>query len=410
MNQPMPQTASELGLMQGFPPASRVDHAQQLLKPYNRWSFQHIQLLNPVADVWRGTEPSSPFEYDLHDLDSITYKNYLGQELSFNHMVEQSYTDGLMVLHRGKVIYERYLNNMQPQTLHAWASGSKSVTGTLAALLVAEQVLDPQATVAYYLPELANSGFGDATLAHVLGMSTAVGFAEQTSNLVTENFKYGVALGWNPRPADYQGPTNVYEFLPTMLNTGEHGQRFTYQTPNTDVLAWIIKRVLNCSLAEAVSTFIWQKLGAERDGLWVVDSACAETAGSGFCSTLRDMARFGQMLLGRGAFNNQQILPEAAVLAIEAGGDQIAFGWSAIAHPSNANYSYNYQWWHTHNQHGAYIANGYGGQMLYIAPKAELVFAKMSSYPTPTADGSEFYAAMGAIPSLIAALQYIFAL
>ncbi|GAA5528421.1 hypothetical protein [Herpetosiphon gulosus] len=113
-HQSIPQTASELGLMQGFPPASSVEHTQQLLKPYNRWSFQHIQLLNPVADVWHGTEPSSRFEYDLHDLDSISYKNYLGQELSFNHMVEQSYTDGLMVLHRGKVIYERYLNGMQP--------------------------------------------------------------------------------------------------------------------------------------------------------------------------------------------------------------------------------------------------------------------------------------------------------
>ncbi|MBM7844566.1 serine hydrolase domain-containing protein [Herpetosiphon giganteus] len=405
MNQPIPQTAVELGLMQGFPPASNVEHAQQLLKPYNRWSFQNIQLLNPVADVWHGNGPSSEFIYNLQDLDSIRYKNYLGQEFDFNHMVEQSYTDGIMVLHRGKVIYERYLNGMQPQTLHAWASGSKSVTGTLAALLVAQQLLDPQAIVASYLPELANSGFGAATLAHVLGMSTAVGFSEQTGNLVTENFKYGVALGWNARPAEYDGPTNVYQFLPTMLKTGEHGQRFSYQTPNTDVLAWIIKRVLNCSLAEAVSQHLWRKLGAERDALWVVDSACAETAGSGFCSTLRDMARFGQMLLQRGSFNGQKILPSTAVAAIEAGGDQAAFANSAIAHPSNANYSYNYQWWNTHNQHGAYIANGYGGQMLYIAPKAELVFAKMSSYPTPTPDGSEFYAAMGAMPSLIAALQ-----
>ena len=70
-------------------------------------------------------------------------------------MVELSYTDGIVVLHRGRIIYERYLNGMQPHTLHAWASGSKSVTGVLAALLAHEGLFDLQATVATYLPELA---------------------------------------------------------------------------------------------------------------------------------------------------------------------------------------------------------------------------------------------------------------
>lgn len=80
----------------------------------------------------------------------------------------------------------------------------------------------------------------------------------------------------------------------------EHVKRFMYLTPNTDVLAWIIKRLLNKTLSEIMCELIWSKIGAERDAFWIVDLSCAETAGSGLLTTLRDKARFGQMLLQKG--------------------------------------------------------------------------------------------------------------
>src|SRR5262249_49970991 len=135
-----PQTAAEIGLMQGFPPVSdkTVTHTNQLFGPYNRWSFQNELKLNRTADVWRGRGAVVPFEYDLRDLSHVTYQNRAGASFTFDDMVEMSYTDGILVLHHGKVIYERYLNGMQSHTLHAWASGSKSMTGTLAAMLAHE--------------------------------------------------------------------------------------------------------------------------------------------------------------------------------------------------------------------------------------------------------------------------------
>jgi CubicO group peptidase (beta-lactamase class C family) len=50
---------------------------------------------------------------------------------------------------------------------------------------------------------------------------------------------------------------------------------------------------------------IWSKLGVERDAFWLVGPAAVETAGSGLITTLRDMARFGQMLLQKGQFNGK---------------------------------------------------------------------------------------------------------
>lgn len=274
------------------------------------------------------------------------------------------------------------------------------MTGTLAAMLAHEGLLDPETVVAAYLPELVGSGFGDATVRQVMDMTTAVWFADDEVDPVSENVTYALALGWKGRPAGYTGPASVYDFLPTMRKVGEHGQCFAYLTPNTDVLAWIMKRLLGQSLAEIMADRIWSKLGAERDAFWIVDPATAETAGSGLLTTLRDNARFGQMLLQKGWFHGQQILPAAVVDDIELGGDRAASARGPAASPMNQGYSYHHQWWMTHNDHGACHSHGYGRQMLYIDPAAELVIAKFGSYPTPTPAGNEFCGMTAAFPAL----------
>ena len=399
-----PKTAAEIGLMSGYPPApaTLVTHENQLYAPFNRWSFQNELPLNRTVDVWRGDGLVAVLESAPLDLSAVSYQNRLGNTYTFEDMVEMSCTDGIIVLQHGKILYERYLNGMQVHSLHAWASASKSMTGVLASLLIHEGLIDPQAHVSAYLPELKDSGFNGASVAQVMDMTAAVRFAEEDTDLVSENGKYAAALGWRERPEAFSGPHHAYDFLPTMLPGGEHGQRFTYLTPNTDVLAWIMKRLLNQSLAEIMRERIWSRLGAERDAFWIVGPAAVETAGSGLLTTLRDMARFGQMLLQKGQYNGAQILPAAVVAGIEEGGDREAFARGPAAGPTNRGWSYHQQWWLTHNEHGAYLGMGYGGQMLYIAPRADLVIAKMSSFPTPTPAGNEFYSAFGAFPALAA--------
>jgi len=392
-------TAAEMGLMSGFPPEKRVTHENQLFSPYIRWSFQNSLKLNSAAEVWRGNQPVAGLEYALRDLQEVTYQNWAGDCFTFEDMIEMSYTDGIVVLHRGKIIYERYLNGMQPQTFHAWASGSKSMTGTIAAMLAHEGLVVLDEVVAKYLPELEHSGFGDATVRQVMDMTTAVTYADERTDPVTENWQYGVAMGWRAKPADYTGPETCYDFLPTLKKVGEHGDRFTYQTANTDVLAWLIKRLLNQCLAEVMQARIWSKLGVERDAFWIVAPAAVETAGSGLITTLRDMARFGQMVLQKGYFNGQQIIAASVVEEIERGGDPEVFARGSAGSSMNSGYSYHHQWWMLPHVE-AYQALGYGGQHLYIHPSAQLVIAKFSSYPSPTPDGREFYSAIAAFPAL----------
>ena len=233
------QTARDLGLMQDFPPPSdkRVTRENQMYGPFNRWSFQNELRLNRTADVWRGNGPVAPLAENPTDLSHVTYKNFAGTQFTFDEMVDLSYTDGILVLHQGKVIYERYLNDLQPHSLHAWASGSKSMTGTLAAFLAHEGLFELDEWIATYLPELKASGFGDATVRQVVDMTPSVGFPNPRADPIAEDWQYGVAMGWCARPEGYAGAETVYDMLPLMTRTGEHGLRFAYLTPNTDVLA-----------------------------------------------------------------------------------------------------------------------------------------------------------------------------
>jgi hypothetical protein len=121
-------------------------------------------------------------------------------------MLELSYTDGIVVLHRGIMIHERYFNGMQAYTRHAWASGSKSMIGTLAAMLAYEGLFELEALITAYLPELKNSGFAGATVRQVMDMTTGVKFAEDEPDPVSENGNYSVAMGWRAKSEGYAGP------------------------------------------------------------------------------------------------------------------------------------------------------------------------------------------------------------
>ncbi|WP_431461032.1 serine hydrolase, partial [Klebsiella pneumoniae] len=115
-----------------------------------------------------------------------------------------------------------------------------------------------------------------------------------------------VASGWKPVPPDsdpsFPWPAHVWELILRLKETTRpHGAAFEYRSIETDVLAFVMERVTGRRLAELVSGELWQKLGAEESACFTVDSAGYALADGGFNATLRDYARFGQMILDNGA-------------------------------------------------------------------------------------------------------------
>jgi CubicO group peptidase (beta-lactamase class C family) len=154
---------------------------------------------------------------------------------------------------------------------------------------------------------------------------------------------------------------------------------FAYKTVNTDVLAWITRRVSGQSLSTQLSTRIWQPMGAEEDAYYTVDRLGIESGGGGLNTTLRDLARFGEVMRNRGQFNGRQIVPKRVVDDIANGGDPKKFAPAGYA--TLPGWSYRNQWWVSHNSHGAYMARGIHGQSIYVDPRAEMVIARYASHP-----------------------------
>ena len=140
-----------------------------------------------------------------------------------------------------------------------------------------------------------------------------------------------------------------------------------------------MKRVAGVGLAEMLSQRLWAPLGCEQDGYLGVDSIGVPMGGGGLSATLRDLARFGEMMRCDGARQGRQLVPEAVVADIRGGSDQAKF--AKAGYVLLPGYSYRSMWWVSHNELGAFEARGIHGQRLYIAPKAEMVVARFASHP-----------------------------
>jgi CubicO group peptidase (beta-lactamase class C family) len=374
-----------LGWMKGSPPPAnrvvRFADGSLYRFPQFRWSFSNYRQMVPTTNVSRGTGAATPLlRTERADIDNVSFTP-LGktEPMTWAQSFDANFTDGIVVLHRGAIVYERYAGALKPEGQHISMSVTKSFFGTLGAMLVAEGRLDENAKVSKYVPELADSAFGDATIRQVLDMRTGLKYSENYADPNAEVFSHVRAGGVLPRPPNYQGPQSFYEFLQTVKKEGEHGGPFTYKTVNTDALGWVIRRVTGQSVGEVLSERIWQRLGQEQDAYFTVDSVGNEFAGGGLNAGLRDMARFGEMMRNGGRANGQQIIPKAVVDDITKGGDRAAFS----GYPTLPGWSYRNMWWVSHNEHGAYMARGVHGQSIYIDPKAQMVIARFASFPQP---------------------------
>jgi CubicO group peptidase (beta-lactamase class C family) len=153
---PAATSVDALGWMKGFPPPPdkqiTFDNPAGGVFPRTRWSFSHVRETVPTTNVWRGSGAASPLpSAPRNDIEAVTFKplGSAGSEetVTFAQMIPRTYTDGILVMHRGKVVYEKYFGALTPERPHIAMSVTKSFVGTLAAILADEGKLDPSAPV-----------------------------------------------------------------------------------------------------------------------------------------------------------------------------------------------------------------------------------------------------------------------
>lgn len=373
------------GLMKDFPPREghQVTLANWRLAPFNQWAFHHVREIVPTASIDNEPSAVSALDHAPRDLSGITIEGHDGN-VSLSKFLEKTDTDALVVLHKGKLVYEIYRHGMTAATPHILMSVSKSVLGIITGIAIADGALSEDDPVERHLPEMAKTGFAGASVRDLLDMRVGVTFDENYLTTTGPIIDYRKATNWNPLQSG-DTVSDLRSFFSTLKQTdGPHNGDFHYISPNSDLLGWVIERATGERFSDYMSRVLWQPMGAEYPAYLTVDRLCAPRTAGGICTTARDLARLGRLLTGDGHRDGRQIIPPSWIIDIQDNGDTPAW--------NNGNFADMFPNLPMHYRSKCYVVRGdtpmiFGlgihGQYLFVDRAREVVIAKMSSQDIP---------------------------
>lgn len=368
--QPATAPAAEAATTSAAEAASPVPETVQqvrwqiLKRDVNSFYFQHMADLFETRQVPR----SGPL-WTLPRADRAIEIGYdwQGKRYGFNEFVDRTFTNALIVMKDGHIVTELYRNRSGPATQFISWSMAKSFTSTMVGFALADgKIASLDDPIDKYLPELKGGGYQGVTIRQILEMKSGVDYEERYD---FENPGVAAANHANSLIKNISRFADAARALP---RKSPPGTIFAYKTIDTAVLGWLVERVMERPIAYYMAQKLWEPLGAEADGFFIMDGPPGvgrEFTGAGFNAVARDYARFGQMMLDGGRANGRQIVPAA---------------WVAEAtRPADAEGpmgGYGYQWWTVANSN-AYYALGLEGQFIYIDPDSRTVIVKLSYFP-----------------------------
>tara|TARA_R110002012_G_scaffold259550_2_gene441107 strand:+ start:5376 stop:6656 length:1281 start_codon:yes stop_codon:yes gene_type:complete len=300
-------------------------------------------------------------------------------EISLGEYVKSPLVDGMIILHKGKIVFEEY-PHMKDYYKHHSFSVTKPYVSTIIALLEMDGKIDVHRPVSAYLTELEGTDWGAVPIIDVLDMTSGMGIDD---NLFAQIFFN--ENGWIGNDNSKGGPSAQ---LAPMKKTGPSGQIYEYFSINSEVLGWIIERITNKTAVQLIEERIWQKMGAESDALMFLPNSNDRMYMGGLSATLRDHARFGLLFTPSGRVAPYDFIPEDYIKKIQQGGrpeiikragpidlfiydDPITAEHLVDGEPPRHS---TYQWDVVMND-GDFFKEGGGGQGLYVSPSRDLVIA-----------------------------------
>ncbi len=317
--------------------------------------FRNIDSLLPTRAIKAGAYvlemPSV-----LQDFSAVTY-TLEGKTFSLDDHMKLLSVGGLLVLHQGNIVYEKYgLENDETSRWIAF-SVAKSVTSMLIGAAIQDgyisSVNDP---VTDYLPRLRGSAYDGATIKNVLNMASGVDWNEDYSDPESD---VSIAGGSNAM--------ELFAHLNSLEASGKPGEKFNYSTGETNLVGAILRAAVGNNESAYLERKIWQPFGMESDASWNIDVKYGvELGGCCLNATLRDYARIGIFAMGGGVLaDGTRVLPE---------------GWmEESTTPSKAYEGYGYLWWLMPD--GTYAAQGIFGQLIWVNTKTETIIVTHSAWP-----------------------------
>jgi len=343
-------------------------------RPFNEWTFTHMNWLLPTERVTRGGT-HRPLPVNPQPLD-LTYW-FEDRDYSLSELHRRTFTTAFVVLHRGEIVHESYPGAFAgPRSRMQLFSVSKSVTSILIGIALADGAIGSvKDLVTDYRPDFLGTAYAETTLAELLDMTSGVGDAEvwDVPDSGIKRFEQAV-----------MGGGDVADVIRSAPRTAAAGERFNYSTFDAQILGWVLEAATGKTLAAYASERLWKHIGADRDAYYWLTRARPRTAiGAGsFNATPRDVARLGLLMARDGVVDGKQIVPRDWVRR-SRGSDLTQLAVGALGPSGYDHYGYSNQWWTLGDSaFNAFSGVGVHGQYLFVDPSADVVIVKCSAWPT----------------------------
>jgi CubicO group peptidase (beta-lactamase class C family) len=361
------------------PVPTSADLSNWRTAPFSRWAFRNIRSILPVAEIESAPGSAWAFQARPCSFDGFGVKLPNGSTLDLQGFLKATATDGLIVMHQGRIAVEFYDGGLDRDTPHILMSATKAITGLVAGILAGRGELDIDAEVTAYVPEVAATAYRGATVRQLLDMRAGVVLDAGALQA------YADASGWEPLAAG--STADLHSFYEIMrAKAVPHGGPFAYVSANTDLLGWVIERATGRSFASLAGALLWKPMGASGETFITVDAKGAPRCTGGLCATLRDFARLGQLVLSGGHRDSHQIVPTDWIDDIRRNGDAEAWRtgqWAGSFAAISKNMHYRSGWYVIDDVPQLMFAMGIHGQNLFVDAASQMVIAKLSTWAQP---------------------------
>lgn len=344
------------------------------------WNFRNLHLIFPSAKVYRAGPVRELRRRPMREIAEFVVDTPAGP-MSFESFIEsdQSTTMGVVILHKGDIVFERY-PRMQEHEQPVYWSTSKIFPSTIIRLLEERGNVDVGRPIEDYIPALAESSFAGTSVRHILDMASGLDCSDEYESRDSCYYLYSMAIGDGFRTAD--APDNPYDFAATYeaLREAPPGHKFSYSGLNTFILGWLVEELLDMPFQDAFSQEIWTHIGAESDAAYMAPRYGIPVTHGGFYSRLRDLARFGLLFTPSwDVVSDRQIISDSHIELIRDGGDPKLRLNAGLPGVEESGVRHNVYQWDEIYANDNFFKGGWAGQGLLVNPTRDTV-AVFASY------------------------------
>ncbi|MDJ0812349.1 MAG: serine hydrolase domain-containing protein [Woeseiaceae bacterium] len=347
----------------------RDDHWWAVTGDQMGWMHKNTQQMFPTVPVYRAGPVRELESAPMAAIADFAVETPEGT-MRFEEFLadDQSTALGVVILHRGKVVFESYPRMRDYEKVTYW-SVAKPMAGTIVYLLEARGEVDTQAPIETYIPRLADSAFAGITVRNFLEHSSGVDCSENYEDPESCYYQYSMAIGDNHR--DASAADDPYEYLATaeIGRIFEPGARFDYSGVNNFIVAWLIQEVTGYPLQDLVTREFWSRIGAENDAAYIAYRYGIALSHGGFIARMRDLGRFGLLFTpSYRVVSDHEVIPGDffdVVFNDHSGNPAWESADGAFSHIA-------YQW-SVEPERGIISHGGWGGQGLIIDTRQDVV-------------------------------------